>query len=210
MSINSLGRSEVRDLIERRMEEFEKLGRNGKTTFNFRPFLNLKIKATIVTELAFCISTANSSALAGLKFQKSLEGLDLHDLSVEDIEKLMRNAGVRFAKRKAKYLKLALERFEIVDRSLSFEDFQARNVLLSVKGFGMKESSHFLRNVGRKDIAILDRHVLRWLEHKGYNFKPRDYLKAEEVLRRIARDNGLSLAELDLIIWFEINGKVLK
>ena len=208
MSIDSLRCSKV---ISRRIKEFERLGKYGETTFDFRPFLDLKIKATIETELAFCISTANSSALSGLKFQKSLEGLSLNDLSVEEIERLMRESGVRFASRKAEYIKIAVDKFDVVERALKLDDFSARRELLKLKGLGMKESSHFLRNVGRKNLAIVDRHVLRWLEGEGYKFKlPKDYTKAEEVLRRIAKEKRLTLAELDLIIWFEMTGKVLK
>ncbi len=208
MSVDSLRRSKV---ISRRIKEFERLGKYGETTFDFRPFLDLKIKATIETELAFCISTANSSALSGLKFQKSLEGLSLNDLSVEEIERLMRESGVRFASRKAEYIKIAIDKFDVVERALKLDDFSARRELLKLKGLGMKESSHFLRNVGRKNLAIVDRHVLRWLEGEGYKFKlPKDYTKAEEVLRRIAKEKRLTLSELDLIIWFEMTGKVLK
>ena len=208
MSVDSLRRSKV---ISRRIKEFERLGKYGETTFDFRPFLDLKFKATIETELAFCISTANSSALSGLKFQKSLEGLSLNDLSVEEIERLMRESGVRFASRKAEYIKIAIDKFDVVERALKLDDFSARRELLKLKGLGMKESSHYLRNVGRKNLAIVDRHVLRWLEGEGYKFKlPKDYTKAEEVLRRIAKEKRLTLAELDLIIWFEMTGKVLK
>jgi len=82
---------------------------------------------------------------------------------------------------------------------------------LKLKGLGMKESSHFLRNVGRKSLAIVDRHILRWLERMGYKFRlPKDYLKAEEILRKIAEEKRLTLSELDLVIWFEMTGKVLK
>ena len=31
----------------------------------------------------------------------------------------------------------------------------------NVKGYGYKEASHFLRNTGYKDVAILDRHILK-------------------------------------------------
>ncbi len=205
MSFDSLGRSEV---IRRRLMEFRRLGEEGETLFDFRPFLDLKIKATIESELAFCISTANSSAIAGLRFQKSLEGLDLRGLDVERIEELMKNSGVRFYTRKAKYVKMAIENFRIVERALKMDDFSARKEIMKLKGLGMKESSHFLRNVGRLNLAIVDRHVLRWLEKRG--FKPKNYLMAEEILRRIAEEEGITLAELDLRIWFEMTGKVLK
>jgi len=211
MSVDSLGCSEVVDTIKRRLREFERLGKYGKTTFDFRPFLDLKIKATIETELAFCISTANSSALSGLKFQKYLEDLSLNELSVGELERLLRKARVRFASRKAEYIKVAIDKFEIVERALKLDDFGARRELLKLKGLGMKESSHFLRNIGRKNLAIVDRHVLRWLDRRGYNFRlPRDYTKAEDVLRRIAKEKSLTLSELDLMIWFEMTRKISK
>ena len=36
-----------------------------------------------------------------------------------------------------------------------------------VKGLGWKEASHFLRNIGFRDLAILDRHILRNLRRHG-------------------------------------------
>ncbi len=192
-------------IIERRLKEFEILGREGEVTFDFSPFLDLKIEANLATELAFCISTANSSALAGLRFQKSLEGKNVFELEVGEIRELMKNAGVRFYGRKAEYVRSAMERFDVVERALRMSSRDARRLLVkNVKGLGMKEASHFLRNVGRRDVAIVDRHVRRWLEGKGYEVK--SYEGAEETLKKFGKD----LARLDLVIWFEMTGKVLK
>jgi N-glycosylase/DNA lyase len=79
----------------------------------------------------------------------------------------------------------------------------------------MKEASHFLRNIGRQDIAIVDRHILRWLAEKEYIEKittmtERKYVKIEKTLSEIAEELDCSLAELDLRIWAEMTGKVLK
>ncbi|RLF37900.1 MAG: DNA lyase [Thermoplasmata archaeon] len=211
MYVGSLRCSEPVNVIKRRLGEFERLGKYNKTTFDFRPFLDLEVKATIETELAFCISTANSSALSGLKFQKSLEDLSLNDLSVGKIERLLKEAKVRFAPRKAKYIKVAIDKFDTVERALKLDDFGARRELLKLKGLGMKEGSHFLRNIGIKNLAIVDRHILRWLERKGYRFKlPRDYVKAEDALKKIAKEKSLTLSELDLMIWFKMTGRILK
>jgi len=196
----------IDEIIEKRLREFEVLGREGKVTFDFFPFLDMRIKATIATELAFCISTANSSALAGLRFQKSLEGLNVFELGVERFEELMKEAGVRFYKKKAEYVFNSLRRFNIIERALRMNSRDARRYLVkNVKGLGMKEASHFLRNLGRKDIAILDRHVLRWLKNRGYDL-PKSYERIEEILRRMEKN----LAKLDLVIWYEMTGKVLK
>ena len=197
---------DIDEIIDRRLKEFEILGRKGNVIFDFHPFLDMRVKASIPTELAFCISTANSSALAGLKFQKSLEGLNVFELEIESFEELMKDAGVRFYKRKAEYVFNALKRFEIIERALRMNSRDARRYLVkNVKGLGMKEASHFLRNLGRKDVAILDRHVIRWLKDRGYDL-PKSYERIEEILRGIEKN----LAKLDLFIWYEMTGKVLK
>jgi len=203
--------------IRRRMEEFERLGKTGYTVFDFRPFLDLQIRATIKSELLFCISTANSSAKAGLMFQKLLEP-DLRaveNLSREKIEELMSLAGVRFSGKKAGYAKTALKNFKVVEKALKMDSFNAREVLVrKIKGLGYKEASHFLRNVGRKDVSILDRHVIRWLNRNGCeipkNLNRKTYLSVEKVLKKIADERVITLAELDLLLWFEITGVVLK
>ena len=202
--------------IRRRMEEFERLGKTGYTVFDFRPFLDLQIRATVKSELLFCISTANSSAKAGLMFQKLLEPyLRAESLSREKIEELMRLAGVRFSGKKAGYAETALKNFKVVEKALKMDSFNAREVLVrKIKGLGYKEASHFLRNLGRKDVSILDRHIIRWLKRNGYetpeNLNRKSYLSVEEVLKEIAGERGVTLAELDLLLWSEITGMVLK
>jgi len=198
-----------RKYILKRVHEFETLGKEGKVTFNFNPFANLILNATIKTELAFCISTANSSAISGLKFQKRLENPSVNILSA------LREAGVRFYNRKMVYIREAFSNFDKIIRALEFENKAARRELLKVKGLGMKEASHFLRNVGRRDVAIIDRHILRWLVEKEYIEKiptltERKYVEIEKTLSEIAEEFDCSLAELDLRIWAEMAGKVLK
>ena len=193
-------------IIKRRLSEFEKLGEEGRVVFDFRPFYNMEIEATIVSELAFCISTANSSALSGLKFQKLIEKKNLEKLKTKDLEFLLKKSGVRFYRRKAEYIRNAVNCFDRIEKALRKEDFEARRDLLKVKGLGFKESSHFLRNVGRKNLAIIDRHVLRWMGLES----AKNYILIEENLRRIAASRGITLAELDLLVWFEMTGKILK
>jgi len=167
MYVDSLRYSEPIDTIKRRLKEFERLGKCNKTTFDFRPFLDLEIKATIETELAFCISTANSSALSGLKFQKSLEDLSLNDLSVGEIERLLKEAKVRFATRKAEYIKIAIDKFGIVERALKLDDFGARRELLKLKGLGMKESSHFFEEHWNKEFGYCGQTYPQMARKKG-------------------------------------------
>ncbi len=206
---------EIFKAIEQRIKEFEELGKRGFVTFNFKPFLDLTIDASIESELAFCISTANSSAKSGLLFQKKIEGVELEKLSEEKIASMLKDSGVRFYKRKAAYIKGAIENFDVVKKALKLESVKAREVLVAnVKGLGYKEASHFLRNVGRKDVAIIDRHVLRWLQQNGYiddsNITAKRYIEIEKVLSSIASKFSTSLAALDLQIWAEMTGAVLK
>lgn len=193
--------------IKQRIKEFEKLGKHGQVTFDFKPFLELEIDATIESELAFCISTANSSAKSGLKFQKMLEGKDLLAMVVSDFETLLKSAGVRFYKRKALYISEAMKRFQ----SLKIpEDETARDVLVKeICGLGYKEASHFLRNLGR-DFVILDRHILEWLGFNQRHLSRRKYLEIEEEFKEIAKRTGKSVSELDLLIWAMKTGLVLK
>ncbi|HDD35906.1 MAG TPA: N-glycosylase/DNA lyase [Archaeoglobus veneficus] len=207
----------VEKIIKNRLKEFERLGNSKQTLFDFYPFLNLKIRATIKSELAFCISTANSSAISGLYFQKQLEKFDFNRIEVEKIETLLKQAGVRFYSKKAIYISKALLNFEIVERALNIEDKKAREILVSsIKGLGYKEASHFLRNVGRKNIAIIDRHVLRWMRERGLidnipkNLNKKNYLQLERILSKLSDEVGMNLAKLDLYMWYEKTKKVLK
>ena len=105
-------------------------------------------------------------------------------------------------------------------RLRSFADpFERRDWLAQekqVKGLGYKEASHFLRNIGVKGHAILDKHVMRCLAEIGVidAAKPpstrRKYLEVEQQLVRFARDIGIDFDELDLVLWSMKTGEVLK
>ena len=85
-----------------------------------------------------------------------------------------------------------------------------------IKGLGYKEASHFLRNVGLKGYAILDKHVLRCLTDLEVIDSPRPpttrlrYLDMEDTLKHFARDMRIDFDELDLVLWSMKTGEVLK
>lgn len=198
----------ILDYIDKRIKEFEILGKNGVVKFDFKPFLELEIEATIESELVFCISTANSTAKSGLKFQKALEDVDLYALEIGKIEDLLRSSGVRFYKKKALYIKDAIQKFQ----KLRIPDSdEARDFLVrEIPGFGYKEASHFLRNIGRKNLAILDRHILDWLGVEKRSLSRKKYLEIEKKMQEIAGRIRKSVAELDLLLWAMKTGAVLK
>jgi N-glycosylase/DNA lyase len=85
----------------------------------------------------------------------------------------------------------------------------------NIKGIGPKEASHFLRNIGYTNFAILDFHIIDILIRNGLfeKRKPltkREYLEIEAILKKIARKVNLNLAELDLYLWYMETGKILK
>ena len=99
----------------------------------------------------------------------------------------------------------------------SFENGkEAREWLVNnIKGLGYKEASHFLRNVGFMDVAIVDFHIVDLLAKNKIIKKPKTmtkkkYLEIEEVLEKLSKKLGLELGELDLYLWWMETGKALK
>jgi N-glycosylase/DNA lyase len=73
-----------------------------------------------------------------------------------------------------------------------------------------------LRNVGYKNLAILDRHVLNLMKEydiikeKPKTLNKKKYLEIEKIFKKIANTLKMSCAELDLYVWYMKTGKVLK
>lgn len=69
-----------------------------------------------------------------------------------------------------------------------------------VSGLGMKTASHFLRNMGCRELAVIDTHIIRFLNtHQPKNKK--DYLDIEREFLNVSSRNGLTPAVLDSYIW---------
>lgn len=161
--------------------------------------------------------TANSSAKRVLEICEFLGEDILSGLSVADLSRLLREKGYRFYNKRAQYIVEAREFSEGLKTTItSFNDeFEAREWLLGIKGIGLKESSHFLRNIGYKNVAILDRHILRILHEYDVvgtvkSLTRTRYYFIEGKLRGLADEVNLSLAELDLFLWYMETGEVLK
>ncbi|MCD6381311.1 MAG: N-glycosylase/DNA lyase, partial [Candidatus Odinarchaeota archaeon] len=199
-----LNSEKLRKKVEERMMEFEDLGKKGNEEW--------------FIELCFCILTANSSAELCIKIQNEV-GMSFLTLSKEELSRKLRSMGYRYYIKRAEYI-VDARRYSnsIKDIVESFGDeFLAREWLVSnVKGLGYKEASHFLRNVGFKNVAIIDRHILRCLYENGViekipkNLSKKDYMRIEKLLRELSEKTGLSLSELDLFLWYTMTGKVLK
>ena len=70
-----------------------------------------------------------------------------------------------------------------------------------IKGLGYKEASHYLRNIGYRGYAILDKHILRSLAELGIIADPQPpntrakYLLIEEKLKSLPPDVSKELTE---------------
>ena len=190
--------------INKRMREFEE-----KRKSSWRDLFN---------ELCFCILTANSSAQMGIKVQNSLGFEGFYYLPEEELSSRLTNLGYRYPRVRAKYIVRARKYAKDLERIVKETDVdKARGWLVkNIKGIGLKEASHFLRNVGFKEIAIIDRHILKILHEYGLideiprSLTKRKYLEIEKILKDIAKELNLSPAELDLYLWFSKTDKVLK
>lgn len=171
-------------------------------------------------ELVYCLLTPQSSALNAAKAVEALKKADLFGKHI-DVAPLLRDKRfyIRFHNTKARHLNEAKSNFHEITGTLSdgSTSIQLRVWLVgNVKGLGWKEASHFLRNIGHRDLAILDRHILRNL--KKYNvmktiprsLTPRRYRAIEAKFAQFAKQIGITIDELDLLFWSEETGEILK
>ncbi len=210
--------SELQDLYEPVRQSIE------DSLSQFRSIWQTRDQEGMLKELHFCLLTPQSRAT--LCWDRVIRLCDdglLLSGSREEV--LARISDVRFRNNKAEYILLAREQFiegkrivigerlEMFDSGLSAREWLVENV----KGFGYKEASHFLRNIGLgEDIAILDRHILRNLVHFGYlesvpgSIGRKVYLEIEEIMKDLANDLSVPLSHLDLLLWYREAGHIFK
>ena len=131
--------------------------------------------ARLWEEMVFCIFTAGASARMGLgsvEAVRHLLGCGTH----EELASALAGRH-RYPNSRSGYIVVTREflegdcRMRLRERLGGFADPLERRDWLArergVKGLGYKESSHFLRNVGLRGYAILDKHILRCLAEVG-------------------------------------------
>jgi N-glycosylase/DNA lyase len=197
--------------IRNRLDEFAKVGRTGTPE-------------TLFEELTFCIYTAGASARMGLRSVESVRPV-LMNGTASDIQQSLVGRH-RFPNNRAAYvfetreylrercglqLREALKGFKLADER---RDFLAAN--RNVRGIGYKEASHFLRNVGYRGYAILDKHVLTRLAEFEVIESPKPpstkngYLVIEQKVKAFSATIGIDFDELDLLLWYTKTGEILK
>lgn len=198
--------------IEKRLREFKEIWEKGSNE-------------DIHAELSFCILTPQSKAVNAWKAITTLRenGL-LFNGSAEDIVEYLNI--VRFKNNKAKYLvalreQMQNEKGEIVTKDFfnSIADVKDKRewIVKNIKGMAYKEAGHFLRNVGfGKEIAILDRHILKNLvkleviEDVPKSLSPKLYLEIEEKMKAYCKFISIPMDSLDLLLWYKEAGEIFK
>ncbi|RJS70083.1 N-glycosylase/DNA lyase [Candidatus Bathyarchaeota archaeon] len=202
-SIENLKNSEVKNLVNTRIREFKENG--------------AKSNGEIFIELCFCILTANFNAEKAIKIQTEI-GKDFLTLPESQLAEKLKRLGHRYPNTRAKYIVKARkykDSLKEVISSFNVEDELREWLVKNIKGIGYKEASHFLRNIGYTNFAIIDFHITDLLARYKLLEKPKtltkkEYFKIENLLREIAEKSNLNLAELDLYLWYMETGKILK
>ncbi len=197
----------IAEIIENRVKEFEEAGK--------------KREEDVFGELCFCLLTANFQAEKCIQIQKDLGRAKGFELFPEaKLAEELKKHGHRFPNTRAKYISEARSCSVDLHENLMKKSGKDMRLWLAenVKGLGMKEASHFLRNIGYKDVAIVDFHIIDLLvregiiefDRKSKSLSKNKYLEIENVLEEISNKASLDLARLDLYLWYMETGKVLK
>lgn len=178
--------------------------------------------------LCFCLSVPQSKAI---QTEKAIQILRNKDFFAKSLSKAELSSifirYVRFHNKKSSYLYDARNIFfEIWEElkstystwnKIDFEKKkQYRDYIASrFNGLSFKESSHFLRNIGMRGLAILDRHIVnamieRNILHKDFVLSSSNYSSTEKKMLEYANKVGLSIEELDLMFWSFKTGFVFK
>ena len=166
----------------------------------------------ILSELMFCLQTAQSSAKSARNTIIKLKERNILFAATEsEILELME--GVRFADKKAGYLYRARAKMPEIKSQLGSDPKELRAWLIdNIDGMGPKLASHFLRNVGIFGLAILDVHVQNFLKRNNLlvgevgKLNLHQYGENEEVFLKLSEELGIPPQELDIAIWMLGNG----
>ncbi|MFB0503550.1 MAG: N-glycosylase/DNA lyase [Candidatus Bathyarchaeia archaeon] len=177
----------------------------------------------IFAELCFCLCTPQCKAVTCWKIISTLAENGLLYTGSED--EIARHLCVRFRNVRARHIVEARRflsqdgRLKTRDKLKAFDDILVLREWLvrNIKGFGMKEASHFLRNTGLGlELAILDRHILKNLKRFGVieevpaSLSRRSYEQIENRMKIFSDRIGIPMAELDLLLWSLETGMIFK
>jgi len=203
--------AERRDQIRERLDQFAAVWKRGDDR-------------ELWEEMVFCFFTGGCSAAMGLRSVEAVRPV-LMDGDQTQIANALAgfhrypNARAGYVVHSREFLK---ERYNLelrkklhdFDCSLERRDWLVREK--GIKGLGYKEASHYLRNIGFRGYAILDKHVLNCLSELKIIDDPKPpntrakYLTVEDQLRKLTRRLNIDFDELVLVLWSMKTGVILK
>jgi N-glycosylase/DNA lyase len=193
-----------KEAIQIRLEEFSQVPSN-----------------TYFYELLFCILTPQSLAKNAEQVIEKLKADHFYEQGFDPLPYL-RNPRhyIRFHNVKSKRLLHIREIYPQLHLILIQDNKDVRKlreqVLTMIPGLGLKESSHFMRNIGIKGLAILDRHILKHLKSLKIigripkSLTPKRYFTIEKKWLKFADEIGIPMDELDLLFWSMETGEIRK
>ncbi|KAA0006972.1 MAG: N-glycosylase/DNA lyase [Thermoplasmata archaeon] len=193
----------IKEDIAKKLEEFKSIGKDEGKVFK---------------ELIFCILTPQSKAeICWNAVERMFKKNIVPEGSVDEIARELK--GVRFRFNKARYIVEARKFFNknFLRKLNDMDAVNAREWLVkNIKGYGYKEASHFLRNIGKGfELAILDRHILKNLvEFSVIDNIPaltkKKYYEIEKKMREFSERIGIPMAYLDFVLWHRQTGRIFK
>ena len=197
--------------IKKRLGEFARVGKRGTNR-------------NLWEEMVFCFFTGGCSARMGLNALEAVKPILMEGDQAELASAL---SGVhRYPNARSRYVVASREflrdhcgmrlrkKLNGFDCRLERRDWLVKEK--GIKGLGYKEASHYLRNIGFRGYAILDKHVLNCLAELKIIDDPKPpntrskYLTVEEKLRHLTEKLEIDFDELDLVLWSMKTGVILK
>ena len=166
-------------------------------------------------ELCFCLLTPQSNAKKCYEAIQILKQKDFlnNNFNIKPILKTR----TRFYNNKSRYLVELKNKFNFIKQNLKENPEATREFLVKeVKGVGYKESSHYLRNIGYRNLAILDRHILNNLKNLNVikeipkAITKAKYFEIESKLKNFSKKINIPMDELDLLFWSMQTGEVFR
>jgi N-glycosylase/DNA lyase len=181
----------------------------------------------IFTEMSFCTCTPQNNAQKAWDAVCTLakDGMLFDSADTPEMAAILRERGVRFHTNKASYIvrnrknyypdtkKIITDIIKNNDGMIAARNYLAQNVF----GWGLKEASHFLRNIGfGSDLCILDRHILRQLvlynviKEVPKSITKSVYLEIEQCMISFASLQKIPLDAMDLLFWYKEKNELFK
>jgi N-glycosylase/DNA lyase len=172
-------------------------------------------------ELIFCILTPQSSQHNAELTIGELQRDDFRTVGFDPTSYLRDPRHyIRFHITKSKRLLTIREIYPQIEILLLRKNPDIQNlrdeIINLVPGFGLKEASHFLRNIGYTGLAILDRHIfkhlvaLKIIGKVPTSLTKKRYLNIEKRWLKFAREHEIPMEELDLLFWSMETGEIKK